>query len=328
MQAFTIEQTDLQCVVTWRYYSKIVVYAIICCLVTFPIGNLLFVAVHEMFGEHKLFLFLLLLPFWIFWFVGLVIVAHILFGKTRLVLGEDGLKTTYTCLWFERNEQIELDEIRLFVSLFQRRSFRLTTGCLRVVCQNREVDFSPPETKIDDLCIQLNIVLRTLQAETAGIPDIWELPAPIVFGLNTPPRHIKSPPKNRWYYQVEFAGFSFKTCNSLEFFRTTTWTFAHGEATFRTVHFGFTRTANYNLTDWNSLVVRLPEDEKVKPELIVEGNYVTVREFYDGRDIWQVVLLDKNEASIATIEGLYKPEALWMVDVLLQEQRAITAFAP
>jgi hypothetical protein len=109
----------------------------------------------------------------------------------------------------------------------------------------------------------------------------------------------------------------------LELFRVTTWTFAYGEADFCSVRFGSRRTAQHHLTGWTSLIVRLPEDEQVTPELIAEGNPDAIRDFYDACDRWQLAFLNAAGEQLLAIEKLSKPEALWMADVVLREQRAV-----
>ena len=109
----------------------------------------------------------------------------------------------------------------------------------------------------------------------------------------------------------------------LEWFRVTTWMFAQSEAEFRSARFGSLRTKCYNLTDWHSLVVRLPDDEKVKSELIADGNPDAIRNFYNGCERWQLLFLNAAGEQLLAIENLSKPEALWMADVVLREQRTI-----
>jgi len=109
----------------------------------------------------------------------------------------------------------------------------------------------------------------------------------------------------------------------LELFRITNWTFVHGAARFRTVRLVWVRSANYELTDWHSLVVRLPADEKVKPELIADGNPDAIRDFYNGCERWQLAFLNAAGEQLLAIENVSKPEALWMADVVLREQRMI-----
>jgi hypothetical protein len=99
--------------------------------------------------------------------------------------------------------------------------------------------------------------------------------------------------------------------------------FAQNEAEFRSARFGSLRTEYYNLTAWNSLVVRLPDDEKVKPELIAGGNPVVIRDFYNACERWQLAFLNAAGEQLLAIENLSKPEALWMADVVLREQRMI-----
>jgi hypothetical protein len=77
------------------------------------------------------------------------------------------------------------------------------------------------------------------------------------------------------------------------------------------------------LTDWHSLVVRLPADEKIKPELIADGNPDAIREFYNTCERWQLAFLNAAGEQLLAIENLSKPEALWMADAVLREQRTI-----
>jgi len=95
------------------------------------------------------------------------------------------------------------------------------------------------------------------------------------------------------------------------------------KAEFCSTRFGSLRTEHYNLIDWHSLVVRLPADEKIKPELIADGNPDAIREFYNGCERWQLAFLNAAGEPLLAIENLSKPEALWMADVVLREQRTI-----
>jgi hypothetical protein len=108
----------------------------------------------------------------------------------------------------------------------------------------------------------------------------------------------------------------------LDLFRRTSWTFTRGRAEFRTVLFGWAWTEYHELTGWTSLVVGLPKDEEIKPELIAKGNNA-IREHYDNGNRWQLVFRNSAEEELLAIENLSKPEALWMADVLLWEQRVI-----
>ena len=105
---------------------------------------------------------------------------------------------------------------------------------------------------------------------------------------------------------------------SLELFRRTTWRFAFGEAVFHTARIR-SRIKHYDLTGWNSLAIRLVRADKSKePE-----NDDELETFYEEGDHWQLTFLDKNDADLATIEKLRKPEALWLADVILRERRTI-----
>ncbi|MCL2623387.1 MAG: hypothetical protein FWD31_06945 [Planctomycetaceae bacterium] len=108
------------------------------------------------------------------------------------------------------------------------------------------------------------------------------------------------------------------------FFRKTSWTFARGEARFRTVLFLRARTANHELTGWSSLAAQIIEAERnYAQELKLDCDPKKVRNYYDGESRWQLVFLNAAREQLAVIEKLSKPEALWMADVMLREQRAI-----
>jgi hypothetical protein len=369
MPTFQIDKTETQCVVTWRHYhTAVFVWFIV--LAGLAIGGA----------------FLAGLPLWGLAFFLIALIIHTLFGKTKIVINADGFHSMYTNPMKRRDKRIELAEIRRFEKQMRSSTGKLSssqyTYLLRVVSQNERSSksFGFPSTdtleeEIDELCAQLNIFLGTLKAEVAGVPAKWEMPDPIEFRLNSPPQHLESPPKNRWYYQTDFEGICFQkrgedtmgdsialpiavffiSCIILTFafldgewavvliplllvgmyflatplqylfklFHRTKWTFAREEAEFRGIRLFRTRVENYDLTDWHSLIVRLPEDEEVKPELIAEGNHDAIRDYYDACHLWQLAFLNAAGERIIAIEKLSKPEALWMADVLLREQRAV-----
>ena len=109
----------------------------------------------------------------------------------------------------------------------------------------------------------------------------------------------------------------------LKLFHKTKWTLDRGVAEFRATRLLRSRVENYDLTDWHALVVRLPEGEEVKPVLIAEGNHDAIRDYYDACHLWQLAFLNAAGETIIAIENLSKPEALWMADVLLREQRVV-----
>jgi hypothetical protein len=109
----------------------------------------------------------------------------------------------------------------------------------------------------------------------------------------------------------------------LEWSRTTTWMFARGVAEFRSVRFGSLRTEQHMLTDWDSLVVRLPVDEKISPVLIAVGNPHVIRDYYNACERWQLAFLNVAGDQLMEINELSKSEALWMADVILREQWAM-----
>ena len=384
MSTFNIEQTDSQCVVTWRYHDGSVFTGFILLAVLTIVVTLL---------TH--------LPLWglAVFFVALAI--HTWSGKTKIILNADGLTSIYTNLIRKREERIDLINIRCFKKKIRYNHGKLSsahyTYLLRVIAQNdrrTNKSFGIPakedtEEELDALCNQLNVFLGALKAEAAGVLAKWELPKPMVFTLTSPPQHIEPPPKCRWHYQSDFDGFGFRFRADAKFsnlfllifgtffwiglvvfvlqifgvlnpqrqpqgiawgdmlilliplvviglwlfgvmlnaylklFSRSSWWFSLSEAEFRTVRFGLVRTTNYNLTDWNSLVVSLPDDEEVKPELIAEGDLNAIQTFYNDCELWQVVFLDTAGERCMAIEKLRKPEALWLADVILRERRAI-----
>jgi len=108
------------------------------------------------------------------------------------------------------------------------------------------------------------------------------------------------------------------------FFRKTSWTFARGEAKFRTVLLLWARTAHHELTGWSSLAAQVIEAERnYAQELKLDCDPKKVRNYYNGESLWQLVFLNAVGEQLVAIDKLSKPEALWMADVLIREQRAI-----
>jgi len=108
------------------------------------------------------------------------------------------------------------------------------------------------------------------------------------------------------------------------FFRKTSWAFSRGQARFRTVLLLWARTANYELTGWSSLAAQIVDEERnYTQELQLDCEPNKVRNYYNGESRWQLVFLNAGDEQLAVIEQLFKPEALWIADVLIREQRAI-----
>jgi len=333
MPTFQIETTDSQCTVTWRQFSS---YAhVIVIFVALSIVTAFFL--HSAFVQPVFVIGLAGLVFGGVGFLALAGIIDALFGKTKIILDKEGLEMTYTCLWIKRGLRRNLTEIRRLEPLpiighKNGATYKLRAAYkLRAVCQkNNNANFALPlltkesKKELNALCDHLNIFLGTLKAAKSGVPAQWELPEAMTFDFDSPPQHLDPPPKSQWLYQTDyFDGVVFKKRNFLDFFGTTTWTFAHGEAEYRTVRFGWGRTTNHSLTGWNSLLVCLPDGEQVKPELIAEGNPDAIRDFYNGCALWRVVFLTAGADRLLAIEGLSKPEALWMADVLIRERRAV-----
>ena len=383
MQTITIEQTDSQCVVTWKHYSWDI-------FILFPFffiwtGACVFMT-YMVFIPHQLWALLFTLPFWGFWYLMFSSIVDAFFGKTRLVLDTDGFNSIWTCLFLKREKQFKLADIQRFeIKTYDRKG--RTYYLLRIVLQQRTAKIRIPENgeELIKLCEQFNRFLLTLKPE-ARVPEKWEMPDPIVFALDSPLQHVEPPSKSRWSYQmgynsvgfhkwgegkiseaivlltaailwngfIAFVALGFLTVpnpeNQLEgglwwfvvtlliifgsaglfiagcainmflnlFFRRTSWQFSCGEAICRTARLGPARIKHYNLTGWNSLAIRVVRAKKNEPKDNTE-----LRKFYEEGDHWQVAFLDKNENDLAVIENLHKPEALWMADVILREQRAI-----
>ena len=110
----------------------------------------------------------------------------------------------------------------------------------------------------------------------------------------------------------------------LELFRITTWTFARGEVKFRTVRLGWARVAHYDMTDWDALAVCVPEAKRdYAKELELDGDADKISGHYEDESLWQLAFINVAGEQLLAIENLSKPEALWMADVVLREQRAI-----
>ena len=166
MQTFKIEKTDSQCVVTWRHFSAVfplfslfIGLGILCAFV------IRFVCVPLELPDILFALLscgLLLLPF-------LVVSINILFGKTKLVLGENGLTSTFTSPILKHEKRIDLIEIRCFEKIVCYAGGILVSCSFHAVCQSRNVRFNLPSKdctkELDDLCNQLNVFLETLKAE-------------------------------------------------------------------------------------------------------------------------------------------------------------------
>jgi hypothetical protein len=387
MQTFQIEKTDSQCVVTRQHFSGgiIIVFIVLAAL---TVGNVFML--YLFLVQQKLYALFVIPALGGLWLFMLLLILDSLYGNTLIVLGENGLETTYTCLRYKSQKRIELTKLCRFEKQVTRHKNNISYY-LRIVSQKHTDDIIlTSKQEMNNLCDQLNIFLGTLKAEIAGVPVQWKLPEPIKIELDTPVQHLELPTESRWRNHTDYFGsvgfqkhgedkigdiigsflsaafvngivsifvlelfgvlkperqlqgatwwgfLAFLTPFILwglrtivvvlnhifEWFRITTWIFAHGEAGFHTARFGSRRAANHNLIGWNSLIVCLPNDEAIKPELIAEGNDA-IREYYEAYNRWQLVFLNVAGEKLLTIEHLTKPEALWMADVLLREQRAI-----
>ena len=211
MSTFKIEQTDSQCVVTWRHISCAVIPLLIF-FTAWTAGSVFFTCM-ALFVEQDFHVFLFTLPFLAISFILFAVIANMLFGKTRLVLDENGFESDWTCLSIKREKHVELADIRRFETKVHRSRKGGPTYSLQVVLQERSTNFTAPadEKELNSLCKQLNVFLNVLKTGSeAGVPAQWEEPMPMVLAFNSSPQHLDPPPKNRWSYQADFNGFGFR----------------------------------------------------------------------------------------------------------------------
>ena len=165
MRTFKIEQTETQCVVTWRHFHCVVFFlfpffvgwTVACVFLTYGV----FAIQQLQFGV--IFLGLL---FWGVWFFLFTEVFDMLFGKTQFVLDKNGFKSVWTCLFFKRQKQIELAGIQQFEPKIILNKELPHTYFIRVVLPENHSDFRVSEEKdMNDLCVRLNAFLAILKAK-------------------------------------------------------------------------------------------------------------------------------------------------------------------
>jgi hypothetical protein len=175
------------------------------------------------------------------------------------------------------------------------------------------------------------------QGENMKVEAIYYLKAAVLsFGLATFFAFVSNEHEDRvgrFLFTTAFALLGLWTAfkavsNYLEPRCITSWMFYSGVAKFRTVRFGWTRSKTYDLYGWKSLVVQIPEAEykkhhTVELELKLECDADKLSAYYNDSALWQLAFLDTAGEKLMSIDSLSKPEALWMADVVLREQRAI-----
>jgi len=176
MQTFKIEQTDTQCIVTWRHNPHVVVIVLWIIILAY-VSPILPVFAHQIFVQHAFFIILIAIPFGIIWLLLLMTIAHGLFGKTQFVLNRDGLDATYTCLTIRSYKWFSLIDICCFEKVIHGR------GCdyLRVVGLDdiasmsfrlpfaRNLSDKMARKELDDLCNHLNAFLEMLKTEPQSL---------------------------------------------------------------------------------------------------------------------------------------------------------------
>jgi len=170
MQTFKIEKNDTQCVVAWRYSGGCQIFFMVFWLAFWTVGCVMLVHAVFVAKLEDPILPLFALPFWFFWFVGLALLLNTLFGKTRIVLNETGLESTWICLFIKRKRGVELENIRWFerFDVESEEPGSSVTTQFRAVCQKKNAnyyDLPAREEEVDALCEQLNAFLETLKVE-------------------------------------------------------------------------------------------------------------------------------------------------------------------
>ena len=184
MQALTIEQTDSQCVVTWRHFSigTIARAVLVGGVVLSPIC---FWTIAEFFNRLRMDddvsgAVTLLAIFGGMWLWCFAVLLNSLYGKMSFALDGKGLETTWTCPLMKQRKQFELDDIQGF----KREDYPINQGKgsrrqglwytrMRVQCKREYfVDYMVPlpifsagaDKEFDDLCDLLNTFLGELKS--------------------------------------------------------------------------------------------------------------------------------------------------------------------
>ena len=202
MQTFKIEQTDSQCVVTWRNFNVGAVYILFFFLSCWT--GLCLLSVTAVFVEDILLIFFAL-PCCGLWIVIFAKFVSELFGKRKLVLDETGVKSTYNCLFIKDEKWIDLDDICRFKVLGKVKWL----SQIRVVCRENDIDYSVTSStkELGNACRLLNVFLKKLRGTpTTEVSAKWDA----VFDLHSSHQFIDPPPKSRWSYKMDFNGFGFR----------------------------------------------------------------------------------------------------------------------
>ena len=187
MQTFIIEQTDSQCVVTWRHFSIGTIARAVLVGGVF-LSPLCYWSIAEFCNRLRMDddvsgAVALLVIFGGMWFWCFAVLLNSLYGKTRFVLDSSGLETTWTCPLMKQRKQFELDDLQGF----KREDYPTNQGKgarrqallysrMRVQCKREYyVDYVVPlpilsagaNKGLDDLCDLLNAFLEELKP---GIP--------------------------------------------------------------------------------------------------------------------------------------------------------------
>jgi len=169
MQTFKIEKNDTQCVVSWRYSGGCSILFCIVWLAGWTVGCVMLAQSAPFFVKQSPIVFPLFASiFYLLWFAGLALLLNTLFGKTRIVLDETGLESTWTFLFIKRKRGVELENIRWFerFDVESREPGYSVTSQFRAVCQKKNSNYyglPASEEEVDALCEQLNAFLETLK---------------------------------------------------------------------------------------------------------------------------------------------------------------------
>ena len=167
MQTFNIEQTDSQCVVTWRHFSCGLLLVWLFTLACSTLGGA--ITIFMLFVQPTFTLALFALLFGVLWLLMFTEILHTVAGKTEVNFGENGFVATYSCLGVKREKQVDL----AMIDHFDKRIGKWSDSIVQVVC-NKNIKLRVPprlENELGNLCDHLNAFLGTIKADSNVSPQ-------------------------------------------------------------------------------------------------------------------------------------------------------------
>ena len=174
MPIFKIEKTEAQFIVSWRHYSPLTIYSCILFVLGMficPLGFYQLFETNVWLGVFGLLLILGSIRYVVKYIVEYIINNY--FGRTMLVLDDNGLKSTWTFFSFQREQWIVLDKICRFDRQdYQAGYYGKATRWHRwlyVICTDKNIGFLTSaglrdwsRGELNSLCVQLNDFLNEL----------------------------------------------------------------------------------------------------------------------------------------------------------------------